>query len=64
MAGTSEANRKSQVLLLVAEAALAAADYRAMHDTCTELMREGYGEGWEVCYKLAMAEEFRDLAAK
>ncbi|XP_022105886.1 neuroblastoma-amplified sequence-like [Acanthaster planci] len=64
VSGTSEVERKGQVLLQVAEAALAAADYRAMHHTCIELIQAGYSPGWSVCYKLAKAEEFRDLTAK
>ncbi|XP_038071968.1 neuroblastoma-amplified sequence-like, partial [Patiria miniata] len=64
VSGTNEADRKGQVLLLVAEAALAAADYRAMHHTCVELIQAGYSPGWSVCYKLAMADEFRDLSSK
>ncbi len=64
MSGTNAEDRKGLVLVLVAESALGASDYRGMHHTCTELIQDGYSPGWSVCYTLAMADGFRDLSAK
>ncbi|KAJ8008712.1 hypothetical protein DPEC_G00081260 [Dallia pectoralis] len=56
--------RRGQVLTLLAEQALQAADLNTSFIHCQDLMASGYGDAWEVCSLLGQCEGFPDLRAR
>ncbi|TRZ02417.1 hypothetical protein DNTS_034472, partial [Danionella cerebrum] len=64
VAGDDEAERKGQVLRLLAEQALNCQDFKASFIHCQELMAAGYGEGWDVCAQLGQCEAYTQLSAR
>lgn len=49
ISGTDEKSRRGRVLMLVAESALQASDYKFAYETCQGLMEEDYASVWNIC---------------
>ncbi|XP_029451786.1 neuroblastoma-amplified sequence [Rhinatrema bivittatum] len=64
VAGDDKAERKGQVLTLLAEQALNFQDYRAANMHCQELMATGYSKSWNVCSQLGQSEFYQDLGTR
>uniref|UniRef100_A0A4W3IP51 NBAS subunit of NRZ tethering complex n=1 Tax=Callorhinchus milii TaxID=7868 RepID=A0A4W3IP51_CALMI len=64
VAGEDKAQRKGQVLVLLAEQAFQCLDYKVASIHCQELMSAGYSDGWQVCSKLGQAEGYPDLVTR
>ncbi|XP_030054710.1 NBAS subunit of NRZ tethering complex [Microcaecilia unicolor] len=64
VAGDDEAERKGQVLTLLAEQALHFQDYRAANIHCQELIATGYSQSWDVCSQLGQSESYQDLGTR
>ncbi|KAK7477823.1 hypothetical protein BaRGS_00030901 [Batillaria attramentaria] len=58
------AERDGKVLLVLAQAALAADDTEFAHQYCQRLVTASFGPAWTVCVDLAEKEAFKDIAAK
>ncbi|XP_030627151.1 NBAS subunit of NRZ tethering complex [Chanos chanos] len=64
VAGNDEAERKGQVLTLLADQALQNHDYKASYIHCRELMASGYSAGWDVCAQLGQCENYTHLTSR
>nr|XP_033793445.1 neuroblastoma-amplified sequence [Geotrypetes seraphini] len=64
VAGDDEAERRGQVLTLLAEQTLHFQDYRAANIHCQELMATGYSQSWDVCSQLGQSESYQDLGTR
>ncbi|XP_051880260.1 NBAS subunit of NRZ tethering complex isoform X2 [Pristis pectinata] len=62
--GHDKAERKGQVLVLLAEQALGYQDFKVASIHCQELMSAGYSAGWQVCSKLGESDGYYDLAMR
>ncbi|XP_072107378.1 NBAS subunit of NRZ tethering complex isoform X1 [Mobula birostris] len=62
--GHDKAERKGQVLVLLAEQALDYQDFKVASIHCQELMSAGYSAGWQVCSKLGESDGYCDLAVR
>ncbi|XP_060709523.1 NBAS subunit of NRZ tethering complex isoform X1 [Hemiscyllium ocellatum] len=64
VAGQDKAQRKGEVLVLLAEQALEYEDYKASSIHCQDLMSAGYSAGWQVCSKLGQSDGYHDLTTR
>ncbi|KAK3925364.1 Neuroblastoma-amplified sequence [Frankliniella fusca] len=56
--------RQGRVLVLVAEAAFSARDYRSCAETCQRFIAANYTNGWGIASTLAKCSEFKDLSKR
>ncbi|XP_026284757.1 NBAS subunit of NRZ tethering complex isoform X1 [Frankliniella occidentalis] len=56
--------RQGRVLVLVAEAAFSASDFRSCAETCNRLVAANYTNGWSIASTLAKCAEFKDLSTR
>uniref|UniRef100_UPI00398F3E93 NBAS subunit of NRZ tethering complex n=1 Tax=Pristiophorus japonicus TaxID=55135 RepID=UPI00398F3E93 len=64
VAGQDKAQRKGQVLVILADQTLQYQDYKAASIHCQELMSAGYSAGWQVCSKLGQSDGYHDLTTR
>ncbi|KAG1649688.1 Neuroblastoma-amplified sequence [Nymphon striatum] len=55
---------EGKVLHLLADAAFEVEDFEFCKKYCSSIMKLGYDEGWIICEKLSLCEEFHDLLAR
>ncbi|KAM7430043.1 hypothetical protein ABFA07_019200 [Porites harrisoni] len=64
ISGSDESARLGRVLMLVAESAIEARDYRFAYETCKGLISQEYVPAWTICRVLGECEDFKDLKAR